>query len=211
VARAPRIVEAFEVIARSVSLPCARAEALAGLAGSLATVGEREWARHLAIDAETIARTAENPEWDEDPALVNLAGALAAAGDLDRAESVAEAITDGIWYDVALAGIERSSGPAGDPASARAIADALRSQRWQDCLTVLARNSPPALFALADDYLDLVYQMRRLRLEASRTKPPPVRKLVRVGLDPSSTVVDAPPGAKRADTSLPGTPFRTRP
>ena len=65
------------------------------LAGVFAGVGQTDWARRLADQAESITRSITDPYWRTEASAV-LIGALGATEQFDRAESVAGAATGGL-------------------------------------------------------------------------------------------------------------------
>jgi Trypsin-like peptidase domain len=82
-----------EALARAITKPGARAQALAELATAAAQTRNSELAARLATDAEDLARTITNPHIQARPLTV-LATAAAQAGNQDRAETLARSITD---------------------------------------------------------------------------------------------------------------------
>ncbi len=117
-----------EALARTITIPRARARALAGLVTAAAQAGDLDRARRLAADAEALARTITDPD-DQGRALAGLVTAVAQVGDLDRARRLAahaEALTHtntGPRADNrALADLITATAQAGDLDRARRLA-----------------------------------------------------------------------------------------
>jgi hypothetical protein len=121
--RARHLAVQAETVARSATLPDWRAEALTAVAGAIAVV-DPDRARLLAVQVETMARCQDPTSSDRDRqarSLAEMAGAIAAAGDWDQAETIARSITDRCWQTRALAAVAGAIA-AVDPDRARHLA-----------------------------------------------------------------------------------------
>ncbi|GLW29020.1 hypothetical protein Areg01_19600 [Actinoplanes regularis] len=115
-----------EQIARSGPDPYQRVEVLTALAVS----GDHDRARRLAADAEQIARSIADSYW-RDQALSEVAPALAAAGDRDRAEQIARALTDTGMRESTLTEVAREMAAAGEHDRAERVARSITDRIQQ--------------------------------------------------------------------------------
>ena len=137
-------VDHAEALARTITDPSDRAQALTGLASAAAQAGDPDRAYRLATDAEALARTTTSP-YAKARALAGLASAAARAGDPDRAEALACTITDPYYRAQALAGLASAAAQAGDPDRAEALARTITDPSYQaQALTQLASAAAQA-------------------------------------------------------------------
>ena len=121
-----------EALARTIRDQGDQAKALAEVAIATARAGNVRRAYRIATRAERVARTpprvvrAENPRQARSPQeteLVTLVTAFAQAGDLDRSETLARAITSRAAQAQALSAVAAAAAQAGDTDRARRLAD----------------------------------------------------------------------------------------
>lgn len=123
VSRALASVEQYEraeALARAITFPLYRAEALAEIAQASALAQDTPRAERLANESEAIARTIASAELRAE-AWADLAVALAAAGHLDRADAVTQIIADPFWRVTALAAQVPALAHAGQHERARQV------------------------------------------------------------------------------------------
>jgi hypothetical protein len=101
-------------VARSIISPYRRAKVLTAVMQAAVTVGDHEQVQMLAQWAKAMGRAVTDSS-QPSQALAALAGKLAAAGDLDHAEIVADAIIDPFWRAA-----EQCLKPVDPPGRARA-------------------------------------------------------------------------------------------
>jgi hypothetical protein len=93
-----------------------------------------------------------------------VAVAVAKAGDLDRAETIARSVTGrsslptnaGTYRDFQAEALARLALEVPPPRARRLTAHALGRGGWQACLAALARVEPAAIAATADEYLNIM-------------------------------------------------------
>ena len=107
-------IERAEALARAITDPVHKAQALAGLVRAVARAGDLD-------RAEALAGMIADP-YQQAWALAGLAEAVARAGDLDRAEALAGMIADPYQQAWALAGLAEAVARAGDLDRAEALA-----------------------------------------------------------------------------------------
>ncbi len=122
--------------ARAEALACSipdrhwRARALAGVAGAVAAAGDPAHGRTLTEQVEAIARSDRQP-FSQALVLPDIAEAVAAAGDLARAEAIARSLTHPSAQAQALAVVAPAVAAAGDPAHAEALARSIPDLEWK--------------------------------------------------------------------------------
>ncbi|MFD3776092.1 hypothetical protein [Streptomyces sp. NPDC058612] len=115
-------IERADARAASIRSTAGQASALAGIATTLATTDRREEAGTYARRAHGVARTVSHPDlraW----MLHEVAGALATAGDIERAEEIGRGLPPALRADV-LADVALAHAAAGHTERARASVDA---------------------------------------------------------------------------------------
>jgi hypothetical protein len=135
-----------EATARSVAGVAARGSALANLSRSAIAIGQTELARRLASEAETLTRSAVDPE-KRARDLAALAKVTAGAGILDQAEEIARSITGVHSHHraEALTSVARAVAARGDLEHAKNIARSLMSPQQQaGVLVALAKDAASA-------------------------------------------------------------------
>ncbi|MCX5122035.1 hypothetical protein OG992_33265 [Micromonospora sp. NBC_00362] len=123
-----------EDIALAIRRPSEQARALAAVALTAAAKGDYERARILASRSEKIARSTASSGGDA-AELTVIAKAVAIAGDVDRAERIADALTDPDRRIQALTEVAKAT--TGDPERARRIA-AMVPAIYQQALALAA-------------------------------------------------------------------------
>jgi hypothetical protein len=114
-----------ESIANSITSPSKHIAALSAVAVVASTSGDRRRTARLVDDAEQVAHTVIDPDLHAH-ALMRVVGMAAETGDFDRAEHLAQTITDHpASHMVALARIAGAAAKAGDLARAQHIAQAI--------------------------------------------------------------------------------------
>jgi ATP/maltotriose-dependent transcriptional regulator MalT len=102
-----------EALASTLTDPDVQAQALAGLATVAAETGDLNRANRLAADTETLVGTLYS-DYTQDRALASLVTAIARAGDPDRAEALANTLTEPNVQAEALAGLATVAAETGD-------------------------------------------------------------------------------------------------
>jgi hypothetical protein len=116
-----------ETLARAITDPHHQARALAGIAQLMAATGKVDHAGRLTADAEALAQASIDSDrradkWIKAERLGRVAEVVAVAGDVDRAEALARAITDPRGRDRALAEVAKVATAAGHLNKAEALA-----------------------------------------------------------------------------------------
>ena len=114
--------ERVEALARLITELDGQPWKLADTAMKLAAAGQQEAAERMAGHAEVAARSITNPYYLQAQAMVQVAWALAAAGQHERAEATARSITDPDSLAEALAGVARTLAAAGQREAAGGMA-----------------------------------------------------------------------------------------
>jgi tetratricopeptide (TPR) repeat protein len=120
-----------ESLARSIIDPYRQAQAMAVLAQAVATGDDLEMARILTQRTETVICTIGDSSQRND-ALMALVSAVAATGDMDKAEALALTITEPLQQDQALIAIATAVAATGDMDKAEALALTITEPLQQD-------------------------------------------------------------------------------
>jgi len=153
-------VDRAEQLARSINNAHQQAQAFSAAARAVAGTGNVDRAEYLATVAEQTSRSIPDPDRQAD-ALAAVAGAVAATGDVDRAEQLARSITNPNQQAHAMADLARTVGVLHDRGR-RLIVDALRLDRWTTCLTAIHQVQPDASSAIADEFLEHAFRLRKI-------------------------------------------------
>jgi hypothetical protein len=146
--RARRLAADAEALARAIVVPYIQVQTLADLA-TAAQLGDRDRAHRLAADAEALARAIPyGGLLGQASALTYLATAAAQAGDIDRGEALASAITDPDDQARALADLATAAAQAGNFDRGEALASAItdpddQARALADLATAAARADEP--------------------------------------------------------------------
>ncbi|MGC5277330.1 hypothetical protein, partial [Actinomadura citrea] len=111
-----------EALAQSITSSLQRVEVLASLIEAATKVGDLDLARLLTDQAETVARSIRDPSQQAN-AWTSLARAVAATGDLDRAEAIARSITNPSQQAGALTSLAEAVAATGDLDRSRQLTD----------------------------------------------------------------------------------------
>ena len=138
--RAARVLAEAEAIVREAADPTAAADALVSVAWMAINSGNTGLAVELLSDLETAVTVTPDPEVTGlRPRSV--ADALAAAGESDRAVSIATGISDRKARDGALADVARALAHRGHPGQGLAVAKTISNRRWRSwALRVIAET-----------------------------------------------------------------------
>ncbi|GAB3847271.1 hypothetical protein GCM10027610_066850 [Dactylosporangium cerinum] len=144
----------------SITISAARARALAELAQAAATAGDHGRARTLAAHAERVARSIEGPRI-QIRMLVNVAGAVAAAGCPEHAERIARMITgpDGRVYKERAQALAWAAGAAEPSRAHQLFTEALAVGSWSIPLQELASVNPMIISLFVAEFMSELPQL----------------------------------------------------